>query len=284
MTRKLLTRLLQPAVLIMVFIPPLVLGGGAFQHSDISRTLLEDLIYKINFQRFGWIGVQADVQLQFLTPENRTAACRGRLIYQRLEEKIVLECCNERDEVLFALKTLDTNFELYLPSQKTVFRGDIFDLEYSEKIDAQMKPLDLYRALKTMPFTVDQSVVDTLTRTAISVRIYRENSGKVTLSRFLNATRDGNVVSEIYYSTREEPVVAITRHNFDFIENARKETGRQVLFPKRILIESQKKPVKTELVLDKVRLLWNFPDDEWLSRIPPDTAVVDSEVWASENR
>ena len=110
--------------------------------------MIENIVKQIEARRASWIAFKAKVMLHFYQEEEEKASCFGRLLYDRLEEKVVLSCVDNRNKLLFTFKTSDRDFELYLPAMKNVYEGNIFSLSDSPEINSHLKPLDLYRALK----------------------------------------------------------------------------------------------------------------------------------------
>ncbi len=115
------------------------------KNQDLSNASLLRLLHN---RRGNWIALNGDLSLEFLTPQGKKVTCRAELVYQRLDEKILLKGFNEKNEPLFIFKTSDRNFELYLPLISEFYHGSIFDLEDSPEIQSHLKALDLYRALK----------------------------------------------------------------------------------------------------------------------------------------
>src|SRR5512140_1111132 len=84
---------------------------------------LEGILRKIESRHYRWIAIRADVLLFFAKTGDPNAMCGGELLYQRLDERMFLTCVDTRQELLFAFRTLDRRFDLYLPSQNTVYHG-----------------------------------------------------------------------------------------------------------------------------------------------------------------
>ena len=196
-----------------------------------------EIVKKIETRRGNWIAMKADLHLYFLEGGHR-AACRAELAYQRLEERILLKGYNAKEELLFVFKTNDRNFEIYLPKQRKVYRGDIFTLEDSPDIESTLKPLDLYRALKPMAIPLPQTEIKNLEGGNISLRIMGMRQDKPYLARRILATKEGDVQVEIYYSFEEKPMTIIRRSNFK--EN----------FARRIVIK--RKTREQTLVFDRI--------------------------------
>jgi hypothetical protein len=111
---------------------------------------LEGILQKIESRHYRWIAIRADVLLFFAKAGDPNAMCGGELLYQRLDERMLLTCVDARQELIFVFRTFDRRFDLYLPAQNTVYHGSIFDLEDSPDIESHLKARDLYRALKPM--------------------------------------------------------------------------------------------------------------------------------------
>lgn len=201
----------------------------AFSLPVSARTDTEGIIRKIEMRRGLWVSLKATLSMEFSTPQDKKAACRAELVYDRLDERILLKGFNEKNEPLFMFRTDDRNFDLYLPPANTVFSGSIFDLEDSPQIHSHLKALDLYRALKPMALPAGKTSVaneDGLLKLEIKNR--------KDIERALFANENGDTVKEIYYRRGGVIKTSIERSGFkEFKKN--KET---FAFPSVIRIES----------------------------------------------
>ena len=195
-----------------------------------EKAALYKMIRKIEQRRGSWINLQADLNMDFSTPQGKKASCRAELVYDRLNEKILLKGINEKKELLFVFKTDDRNFELYLPRQKTNFTGSIFDLEDSPAIHSHLKALDLYRALKPSVIAGEKTslykAADGLTRLEVK--------GPRGAMREIFADASGDAVKEIY-SKDGKPGTVLERLDFEQVKKSKKETFG---FPRSIVVRS----------------------------------------------
>lgn len=233
--------------------------------------LLSEIIRKIESRRGGWIALKANLSLHFLTSDHRTASCRGELVYQRLEEKILLKGFNAKNDLLFVFKTADRQFELYLPARKTIYRGNIFELEDSPEIESHLKPLDLYRALKPMAIPFEGTSIENRSGGTVSLTVKGERSGRPYPARRVVATEEGETQVETYYSFEEKPVLTIRRAEFKRVRSYEGKGGDKVFFPRRIKIENlgirepgpEQGRNETVLLFEETHFLDSVPDGEW---------------------
>ena len=234
---------------------------------------LPEIIRKIENRRGGWIAMKAELSLHFLTSDHNTASCRAELVYQRLEEKILLKGFNAKNDLLFIFKTADRRFELFLPDRKTIYRGNIFELEDSPEIESHLKPLDLYRALKPMAIPLKNASVENWDGETVLLKINGERDGRPYLARRLVATEEGETQVETYYSFEEKPVLTIRRAEFKRV--------RSYFFPHRIKIEDlgvqepglERKPNETVFLFEKIDFMASVPDGEWYFPVEKGTEV-----------
>ncbi len=243
----------------------------------------KELLLKIEKRRGPWISFRADLEIRFSTADGESASCRGKMAYHRLDEKILLECFSEHHELLFIFKTLDKNFDLYLPSQRALFRGSIFSLEDSPSIESRLRALDLYRALKPSAIPLDaqiQPYPDPAGPEKWLLRIYHSNKGDPFLARELAVTEEGDVVNETYYQPGlGGPGVRIERSQW-----ARKghsdSAAEEFFFPHKIRIESNKETsggqgiMRTILIFQRLEFLSDIPEEEFDFSIPEGTRTL----------
>ncbi len=221
------------------------------------------------------MGLEADLTLQF-SDEGRGASCQGKLTYDRLREKVMLDCANLKNELLFRYKTLDLNFELYLPGQKKVIRGNIFDLQFDPDVSVYLLPQDLYRALKPMLIEPRQARLTGWDHDAHRGQVLNSdlspmgNRFKLNvlkngrdnhpyLARTLLVTKQGDVPEETFYQQNGTPQVLIRRT--DFIESKMADLKKKVFYPRVTEIQSLTTPRKTILIIRSARF-WLHPK-EW---------------------
>ena len=242
----------------------------------------EEILHKIETRRGTWTDLKAAVSMEFITPQKKTAACRADLAYARLEEKILLKGFNAQNKLLFVFKTSDRNFELYLPSSKTLYRGSIFDLEDSPEIHSHLKALDLYRALKPLAVSAGKAAVtknpgDTAGGELLKVESSRK--GKIFLARELTVTKDGEVSKEAYYTPEGKPGTLIERSDFKTIGDSQKDPA---FFPSKITLASPSQASggdlnQTTLVFDKISFNASLSDADFDFSLPQDTRIVELE-------
>ena len=257
------------------FTPRPMLGAPTAEKRSASP---ESMVGLIHDRRGNWIALKAGLNLEFLTPRGRKIACRGELVYQRLDEKILLKGFNEKNELLFVFKTLDRNFELYLPLIAEDTRGSIFDLEDSPEIQSHLRALDLYRALKPGAIPMERMTSLPKRDGNVSIRIKKGKSGTL-LSRELLVSPKGDVLEEVFYSPEGMPAVEITRSDFSEIRN---KTLPKTVFPRRIEITAH--PLqpeggvkKTVLTFSRLELLSAIPESDFAITLPENTKRVNLE-------
>jgi hypothetical protein len=190
-----------------------------------------EMIRKVEMRRGLWVNLQATLQMDFATPKGKKASCRADLLYDRLDEKILLKGFAGNNELLFVFRTDDRFFDLYLPRQNAVFSGTIFDLEDSPEIHSHLKALDLYRSLKPMALPAEKTRVS---REQGLVRL-EITDAKGRRERALFANKDGDTLREIYYRRDGTPRTLIERSDFTLVKKSKADTFS---FPRVIRIES----------------------------------------------
>ncbi|MBN1689131.1 MAG: hypothetical protein JW893_08530 [Candidatus Omnitrophica bacterium] len=236
-------------------------------------TEVEKLAQKIEDRTTGWIGLQADLTLHFLTSQTFRASCRGEMLYHRLDEKILLNCFNDEEKLLFSFKSEDTNFSLYVPAEDLVYQGTIFDLEDSPDIESHLKPRDLYRGLKLAFIPRDKSELVYQNGNMTILNVQGDYRGTPYLSRRLLINQTADVLEETYYDFEGNPTLDIRRSDFRSIEIPESGFDRKVVFPFRIELECLKKNhgeiEKTILYFEKITFrpwieetAWNLTGSE----------------------
>lgn len=240
---------------------------------------VEELVFQIEERRGSWISFRADLEIHFLTADRQSASCKGKLAYQRLDEKILLQCFNERGELLFIFKTFDKNFELYLPSQAAVFQGDIFSLEDSPSIESHLRALDLYRALKPAAIPFEAQLEPHSEAGKWRLKIYGSRGENSLLAREVIVTAEGDVIEENYYQLGlSRPSVGVNRSGFEKINDS--VSNEEFFFPRKIRIESVKEisgvesVIQTVLLFQTLEFLSQIPEDEFLLSLPHGTKTI----------
>ena len=262
------TRFLTACFVILAFALPSKISLAQKNKAPFS---LENLVRLMETRRGNWIGFKAAVTLRSLSAENRQASCEGSLVYHRLDEKILLQCFNSEAQRLFAFKADDRDFELYLPEQKTIFRGNIFDLEDSPEIDSHLRAQDLYRALKPMAVPSENIEVEVKTNGVCLLKIFRITPRGRELARKLQVTREGDVSMELYYHPSGRPSVSIHRSNFQGLDRSGEISKEKTdfVFPFHLLIKSNsihsKGRVLAETTLDfkNIRFFQDLTEEEF---------------------
>lgn len=238
-----------------------------------SGTPADAYVRKIEEQRFRWLGVKAEADLKFTAASGQSASCSGRLTYYRLEEKMLLECFNERGETLFIFSTREMDFELYLAGARTVYRGNIFDLEDSDAISSHIKPLDLYRSLKSMPILPGQASLVSESGPSAVLHVYNTWKGRTFPSRVLSVSERGDVPFETYLDREGKETLLISRDRFEDVGSVPKKKKQRIYFPHQILIVNPKENTRTEIVFSSVKPLSTTSGAGWVLQFPEGTKV-----------
>ncbi|MDD5671666.1 MAG: hypothetical protein PHN49_08510, partial [Candidatus Omnitrophica bacterium] len=231
------------------------------------------IIREIENRRGQWIAFKAEVQLNFSRGQ-QTASCNGEMVYNRLDEKLLLECSDSKKNVVFAFKAIDRDYQLYLPSRKTVFSGNVFELQDSPEIESHLKPLDLYRALKPLVIPAQNASIETVDQNSVTLRVLGENQRFIYLARRILANRQGDIMREIYYSFQGEPVVTIYRNKFQKSKLADYPNRKNIFYPKEVLIENGSSNRKTLLEFEDVKFYSFLAEQNWDLNVPADTQFI----------
>jgi len=234
---------------------------------------LERILRKIEERNYRWIAIRAEVLFFFAESGNSSAMCSGDLLYQRLDERMFLSCVNSLNELVFAFRTMDRRFDLYLPAQNTVYHGSIFDLEDSPDIESHLKARDLYRALKPLAVDPRKAKVERTNSAITNLDVYSQNGAEGSLARRLYLTPEGDVRGEIYYGAKGRSVTEIQRYRS---EELRGRVGAydSIIFPKKVTIISPETQKGSALFFTKVTALDTVDPLEFLLRVPPGTKEV----------
>ncbi len=265
-------RALRSFFLTVLFASLLGLGpvSGAETAPDAE---LEGILQKIESRHYRWIAIRADVLLFFAKEGDPNAMCGGELLYQRLDERMFLTCVDTRQELMFAFRTLDRRFDLYLPAQNTVYHGSIFDLEDSPDIESHLKARDLYRALKPLAVDSRRTKVERTNSAITSLDVYGRNAAEGTLVRKLYLTPEGDVRGELFYDPKGRPVTEIQRYDFRELRG-RVGSYDSVIFPKKITITSPETKKGSAIFFTRVSALDAINPMEFILRVPPGTKEV----------
>jgi hypothetical protein len=258
--------------LIVLFVS--LLGSGSlFGAETAPNAELEGILRKIESRHYRWIAIRADVFLFFAKGGDPNAMCDGELLYQRLDECMLLTCVDAQQELIFIFRTFDRRFDLYLPAQNTVYHGSIFDLEDSPDIESHLKARDLYRALKPMAVDVRRAKIERTNSAITSLDVYGRNDHEGALVRKLYLTPEGDVRGELFYNTAGRPVTEIQR--YDFLEiRGRAGSYDSVIFPKKITILSPETKKGSAIFFSQVTALDTVDPLEFILRVPPGTREV----------
>jgi hypothetical protein len=246
---------------------------------DAPESDLELLIRKIETRSNAWIAYRASLELTFTNDQNEEGQCRCKLTYDRLREKMVLECKNTRNGPLFTFKTADTRFELFLPAAQTVYRGDIFQLEGSDDLSSHLEPLALYRSLKLAAIAERDAEISEEKNESVTFHIRTQRNGRRYVSRALTANRRGEVFNEVYFNPAGIPRTTIQRSDFRKIEDSARLLPGPLYFPYQIHLTTRDETGgdenTTQMTFRTISLLSFAPDDTWDVSYPPETRFSD---------
>lgn len=234
---------------------------------------LEGILQKIESRHYRWIAIRANVLLFFAKGEDSSAMCGGELLYQRLDERMFLTCADAQQKLVFIFRTFDRRFDLYLPSQNTVYHGSIFDLEDSPDIESHLKARDLYRALKPMAVDPRRAKIERANSAMTSVDVYSRNGPEEMLARKLYLTPEGDVRGELFYNAEEKPVTEIQRYDFQEIRG-RAGSYTSIIFPKKVTITSPETKKGSAIFFTRVTALDAVDPLEFILRVPDRTREV----------
>jgi len=256
-------------IISLILIP--ILSSVAFAY--VNPPLLQPILDKIEKRRNGWIAFESKVSLTFLSQNERKGTCEGSLIYHRLDEKLLLQCHEPNGKLAFILKTSDFHFSLYLPMQKTLVEGNIFDLAGSRDIDSFLKARDLYRALKPEVLLKRNTKLVGHEENKTTLEVYGNHLGHGWLKRKMKVNREGDILEEVFYARDKTPITRIKRSSFKKIKTPNLATSRYVFFPKEIEISEEKTGQSSHLLFKDLVFLPNIPSASWEVNIPKDTKV-----------
>lgn len=244
-------------------------------HVLANNPNIESILKKIDVRHSEWISIRANLTIYFSSKNDVKASCNGKLLYNRLDEKILLKCSDVKDQLVFVFKAADSEFDLYIPEKKTIFKSTIFDLENSPEIESHLKPLDLYRALKPMTFDPKRTDIEKKhSSLGETLYVYGKNLEKRYLSRSLIVTEKGEVLEEIYYSFNEIPITKIERFAFEKIFAEEANSKISFFFPKKIKVQSIPENKTSVFIFEKVTPLFSFKKEDWEFTPSSDTKTV----------
>jgi hypothetical protein len=259
---------------ISVFFCSLMLFSSVcFAAKAAPNAELEGILQKIESRSYRWIAIRSDVLVLFAGAGDKQAMCGGELLYQRLDERMLLSCVDTHKELMFVFRTFDRRFDLYLPSQNTVYHGSIFDLESSPDIESHLKARDLYRALKPLAVDPRHVRVERDNSAITSLEVFSAQDSKDVLTRKLLLTPKGDVRGEVYYDAAGRSATEIQR--YDFLEiPGRSGSFSSIIYPKKITIVSPETQKGSAIFFSKVKALDTIDPLEFVLRAPYGTKEV----------
>ena len=255
---------------LLLFLASALLTSTVFAAKAAPSAELEGILQKIESRNYRWIAIRSGVLVFFAGANNAQAMCGGELLYQRLDERMLLSCVDTRGDLVFGFRTLDRRFDLYLPSQNTIYHGSIFDLESSPDIESHLKARDLYRALKPLAVDPRRAKIERDNSAITCLKVFNTKDGKDILARKLFLNPEGDVRGEVYYDAAGRSATEIQR--YDFLEiPGQAGSFRSIIYPKKITIISPEIKKGTALFFSKVKALDTIDPLEFLLRVPPGT-------------
>ena len=260
-------------MLIALFLSLLLLNPFApGARAEIVLPSLPHILDQMELRRGVWMGLQADLTLQF-SGENYSASCQGKLTYNRLREKVTLDCTNLKNDLLFSYKTMDDHFELSLPGQHKVIRGNIFDLQFDPDVSVHLMPQDLYRALKPTLIDLREARLKSWDGETFRLSVLKRTENHASyLGRTLVVTKQGDVPEETFYTPDGTPNILIKRR--DFMEIKMADIKNKIFYPRTTEIQSLTTPHKTTLIIRSAKFYLNPP--EWPDKEPVKSHKVES--------
>ena len=238
--------------------------------ASVSLPSIDQVNQQIQHRRGSWIVLQADVGIHFVDKAEQNGICQGTLSYHRLDEKLVVDCHTPLGKHVFGFKAEDRDFELYLPSNKTVYYGNIFDLQDSPDIESHLKPLDLYRALKPGFIPKNQIEIEELNDQVLHLKIFDSLQSQQTyLSREALLTKEGDIVEELFMNFKSEPLTKIQRADYRKISE-----GNDAAYPHQVMIDDLPDERKTTIAFSEVYFASELDESHWHLNIPYDTKKV----------
>ncbi len=262
------------------FFLAILCGVWAFHASSAFSLTPEEtqLLQQTENRLSGWVTYKAAIQFEFFVADKKMADCQGEVLYRRMDEKLLLQCFDEKKERVFVFKTADMQFQLYLDRAKTLFQGNIFDLEYAPNIDSQLKPLHLYHALKFAYIPRERTEIDTSDQKTKTFRVLAKTPEHTYVSRMFTIDSQGDVPLETYFDLRGNRVVEISRSNFKFSGDVGYLRHEKIFFPEVVTLVDQsavdKAERKTILHFSNIETEPTLQSTDWISPIPKDAKTV----------
>ncbi len=232
------------------------------------------ILEKIEARRGSWTAMRAELTLHFHTENYQTATCLGKMAYQRLDEKLILQCRDARGKLHFAFKAEDRDFQLYIPAQNTVFEGSIFDLETTPEFDSYIKPLNLYRALKPMAFRTEQTMLEKVEKLWLTLRVDTIRREAPFTSRRAYVSPEGDVLKEIYYSFDTTLPTTILRSEYRLVKTRQFDLKSRVYYPQHILVQSDAAERSMQFDFTKIEFFSMLEAMDWDLAIPAGVQTV----------
>ncbi len=261
-------RLLSFLLFLTCLVPPPVILKAA------PLTDVAPIIRQIELRRGNWTAMRADLSLVFVTEFGQSASCQARLVYERLDEQLLLHCRNPSGKLLFTFRTQDRFFSLYLVDQNRVYEGDILDLQNNPEIESHLRPLDLYRALKPITMAEGETLVESVGANWVTLQIWRQSATNQYLSRRLFVSPEGDVLKENFYQPDQMPSMTIERSEFYRFFSPVRDFREPVIYPRRILVESAEPSRSVLLLFEEIRFFSLLDQQDWSLGAPSNAEVV----------
>lgn len=268
-----MSRRIRLFIILAALVPVLLFSFHSFAKEPAPKTL-ETVLKQIEYRHYRWVAFRADTILFFVAPgSTRQAMCGGELLYNRLDERMLLSCYDSSRNLVFVFRTLDRRFDLYIPSQNTLYHGSVFDLESSPEVESHLKPIDLYRALKTSMFDPRHTELDLTGGIKVVLNVFGDKNGEPYLSRKAYVTPEGDVIGELFFDSDAQVLTEIQRHDFQEFHE-RVGSFKSVFFPKKVTIISPETGKNTVIFFNKIKALDSIETYQFLLRIPQGTKEV----------
>lgn len=254
-----------------------VLGFGFLfpvQTGQAASYELTPILKEIESSNRSWIAFQSEIEMTFFVNSKPAASCQGNILYHRLDEKILLKCSSENQKEVFVFQTSDRDFSLYLPGQKSLISGSIFDLEDSPDISSHLKPRDLYRSLKPERIPTERSIRFFLKDDHTSVLRIPSKENPSVIDRELYVKTPGQIEEEFYFDkTNGKKLLTIKRSHYQ--KQTIQGTSRKAFLPHQIaMTRNNEENRSTKITLKNVKILTDIPEEEWDIEYPADTQVT----------
>jgi hypothetical protein len=247
--------------------------------AEIDGSIPAQFRKTIELRRGTWTGLKAEIEIKFTSAKGKEASCQGTLTYHRLDEKILLQCYGVKNRRVFALRTTDREFELYLPGHKTLYKGSIFTLEDSPAIESHLRAWDLYRSFKPMVIPSENVEVSAAEEGLTLLTIFRgEPPAK---AREVKVSPEGDIVSEVYYAFGGGISLEIKRSEFQTI--GAEIEGVPTAYPRKIQILSHKltsmedSTMETIFLFKSADFLTELSEADFEMPLPSNTKIMELE-------